>query len=211
VTATQVALNLTIDYPDKIGKVIILGGSPYRYYASQKDGQWNDWEHEMKFTPEKREKLIEAYWAPQWFKTVTKETWDANMWMPADYCKDNIIGEKLFDESAAVSLPVMIRYLLEYMAYDASMHYREISVPVLVMIPDFDGWLYTTDGSVGKTVINPALLYLKYFHQVVWQPAMDSQNHFLKFETVPGTRLFMWYDNPAEVYRHINAFLADKN
>src|SRR2546422_7919726 len=55
VTGTQVALNLALNYPDKIGRVIIIGGSPYRFYPSQKkDGTWSDWENEKQYTPEQR-------------------------------------------------------------------------------------------------------------------------------------------------------------
>lgn len=129
VTGTQVALNLALNHPDRIGKVIIIGGSPYRYQPGMKNGQWSDWEHEKQYTPEERSKVMETIWAPRWFKTVTKRTWDSNMWTPEDYCMDTARGKKLFRTSADVPLQVMIRYLIEWMAYDVSATYKALSVP----------------------------------------------------------------------------------
>jgi pimeloyl-ACP methyl ester carboxylesterase len=194
VTGTQAALNLALDYPDKVGKVIIIGGSPYRYYPGQKGGQYNDWENEIKYTPEQRSKMVEVYWAPKWFKTVTKKTWDDNMWTPDDYAADSVTGKKLFNISASVPLPVMIRYLIEWMAYDASPRYKEIKVPVLILMPDFKEE-------------PPAKQYLKYFHQEGWRKALDSGNPLIQAATIPDTRLFMWYDHPQEVYSSIDSFL----
>lgn len=208
VTGTQVALNLALNHPGKIGKLIIAGGSPYRYYASQVDGQWS-WTQEMKYTPEKRAKVVDAFWAPRWFKTVTKKTWDANMWTADDYCKDSTRGSHLFQESADVPLQVMIRYLIEWMAYDVAPQYKELKVPTLVLIPDFKEILPAADSASDTTSANPAKLYLKYFHQDVWKDARESGNPMFQFHVVPDTRLFMWYDNPELVFRIMDAFLKE--
>jgi pimeloyl-ACP methyl ester carboxylesterase len=197
VTATQAAFSLAMNHPDKIGKIIIISGAPYRYYPGQKkDGTYSDWEHEKKYDPAQRAKIVEAYWAPQWFKTVTKKTWDDNMWTAGDYCKDSSIGEKLFRQSAEVPVQVMIRYLTEWMAYDAEGKYKDIKVPVLILIPDFRG------------ILTDAKQYLNYFHKDIWATAKQAGNPMLRFETIPDTRIFMWYDNPGETYRAINSFLG---
>jgi len=200
VTGTQVALNLALNYPDKIGRVIIIGGSPYRFYPSQKkDGTWSDWDNEKKYTPEQRGKLVETFWAPKWFKTVTKRTWDSNMWTPGDYCLDSTAGKELFNASAAVPLQVMIRYLIEWMAYDVTGKYNALKVPTLVLMPDFNGILLSTDSKV----------YLKYFHQQPWIEAKKaSGSPMLTLVTIPNTRLFTWYDNPGATDQAIIDFLG---
>jgi len=209
VTATQVALNLALNHPDKIGKVIIISGAPYRYYAEMKDGAWNDWENEKKVTPELRVKLSDTYWAPKWFKTVTKKTWDDNMWTPGDYCTDNIIGDKLFKTSADVPLQVMVRYLIEWGAYDVSENYKDISVPLLILIPDFAGIFIPIEDAASskKCEVPAAKQYLKYFHQVNWDPAINSGNPLIQSKIISNTRLFMWYDNPNDTYQAINDFI----
>jgi len=208
VTATQAALNLALSYPDKINKLIIISGSPYRYYPGFKDGQFNDWVNEKSYTPEQRGKLVEAYWAPKWFKTVTKKTWDENMWTPDDYSKDSVTGNQLFKTSANVPVQVMIRYLIEWMTYDVSEKYKQLKVPTLILIPDFKELLTQSDSSNKESCKNvSAKQYLKYFHQTAWQKAVDSNNPLIQIQTIPDTRIFMWYDNPKAVYNSISIFL----
>lgn len=208
VTATQVALNLALNYPDKIGKVIIIGGSPYRYYPGQKkDGSYSDWEYEIKYTPKQRGQIIEFYWAPKWFKTVTKKTWDDNMWTPDDYCKDSVINKQLFKTSANVPIQIMVHYLIEWMAYDVTDKYKSIKVPVLILIPDFKGLLFDSDPSAISCTNPAAKQYLKYFHQQNWMRAKESGNGRIQLQIIPDTRIFMWYDNPIATYNAINKFL----
>ena len=208
ITGTQVALTLALNHPDKIGKIIIIGGSPYRYYAGQKDGAYNDWVNEKIYTPQQRAKLAEVFWAPKWFKTVTKKTWDDNMWTPDDYCKDSVIANKFFRESATVPVQIMIRYLIEWMTYDVSEKYKELKVPALILIPDFKELLTASDSTNKESCKSVAAKqYLKYFHQVAWHKAEESHNPIINIQTVPGTRIFMWYDNPKTVYSAIKNFI----
>ncbi len=207
VTATQVALNLALNYPEKLGKVIIMSGSPYRYYASRKNATTFDWDVENILTPQKRGELVQAFWAPKWFKTVTKKTWDDNMWTPTDYCQDSVTGKHLYKTSADVPLQVMIRYLIEWMADDPSKRYKDITVPTLILIPDFSGISLTPDSSITAPTVNNSKQYLKYFHQYPWKYAKESRNELLQVHTVPNTRLFMWYDNPTAAYSLIKDFI----
>jgi pimeloyl-ACP methyl ester carboxylesterase len=209
VTSTQVALNLALQYPDKIGKVVIIGGAPYRYYAGQKNGQWNDWENEMRLTRLQREQLVEKYWAPKWFKTVTKVTWDANMWAPEDYCINSKQGKKLFKKSAAVALPVMVRYLLEWMVYDINDSYSKIVNPTLVLTPDFDGLIQFAESEERKANDVSVKKYLRYFHLEAWRPAILACNNQLKFQMISHSRLFTWIDNPGMTFKCIDEFLGN--
>lgn len=208
VIATQAALILESDYPDKIGKVIIISGSPYRYYASQQNGLWTDWEHEYKLSPAQRENLVEKYWAPEWFKTITKKTWDENMWTPEDYCSDKNTGEAIFNSSAAVPVQVMIRYILEWMAYDPGENYKRITTPTLLLIPDFKNIFTVADSTDTATCKKAnAKQYLKYFHQQSWQDVMSSGNPAFHFQKISNTGIFMWLDNPEQTFQSIDAFL----
>jgi pimeloyl-ACP methyl ester carboxylesterase len=210
VTGTQVSLHLALKHLDKIGKMVIIGGSPYRYFAHQITRDSMDWEHEKILTPDQRAKLMEIFFAPKWFKTVTKRTWNSNMWTPDDYCKDSIKGASLFKTSAEVPVQIMIRYLLEWMAFDVSAEYKNIKTPTLVLMPDFKDVLYSGDSANAQSCKAPAnKIYLKYFHTgEIWRKAKDAQNPAFTFKTVPDTRLFMWYDQPKAVFSFINNFIA---
>jgi len=204
VTGTQVALELAIKHSDKIGKVIIIGGAPYRYFPSQaSDGTYSDWEKERVATAKQRSAVVESYWAPKWFKTVTKETWDANMWTPDDYCKDPSLGNKFFDESASVPVQVMVRYLIEWMTYDINDRYKSITIPVLMLVPDFNTVLYSS----GSTEVFPPKVYLKYFHQVPITMTEKAGNPKLLVKGITDSRLFTWIDNPIDTYREIDSFI----
>lgn len=208
VTATQVALDLAHDHPDLISAVIIIGGSPFRYFPSQRmDGSWSDWEHEQKYTSVQREKVVEYYWAQQWFKTVKKKIWDDNMWTPDDYSKDKNTGADLFNISAHVPIQIMIRYLLEWMAYDPNEKYGGIHIPVLILMPDFKELLIYNASDTISCKSYVAKQYLKYFHQLSWQNAMDSGNPLFTFKTVPDSRIFTWIDNPDDSYTFVDEFL----
>ncbi len=61
-----------------------------------------------------------------------------------DYAKDTVTGKYLFNASAKVPIAVMVRYLIEWMAYDVNDKFKEIRVPVLVLIPDFKELLTPT-------------------------------------------------------------------
>lgn len=78
----QVALRLTIDNPDKIGRVIILGGQE-KYIAIMKG--------EVKDMP--LDCLIvgtDKYIAPRWFKSITKKKFDEGNYLPEIYSLDSI-------------------------------------------------------------------------------------------------------------------------
>lgn len=209
ISGTQVALNLAMNHADKIGKVIIMGGSPYRYYGSPKANSPMDidWDKERIYTNEQRSKITELYVAPKWFKTVTKKTWDSFMWTPEDYCTDTIVGKKLVKQSAEVPLQIMVRYMIEWGAYDPNNNYNTIKVPTLILIPDFKGILDRDPKDTLSCNRVSAKLYLKYYHQYPWHYAKESGNPLVKVQTIPGTRLFMWYDKPKETYLEIDHFI----
>lgn len=209
VTGTQVGFNLSINHADKIGKVIIIGGAPYRYYATPRNNNWNDldWEQEKKLTAEQRSFITESWIAPKWFKTVTKKTWDDNMWTPDDYCRSKSDGEKLFRVSAEVPVQIMIRYLIEWGTYDASDKYSQIKSPMLMLIPDFNG-VISPDPEDSLACKNAeAKKYLNYYHKDIWKQAEQAGNPLLRFITIPDTRIYMWYDKPKETFKAIDDFL----
>jgi pimeloyl-ACP methyl ester carboxylesterase len=201
VTATQVALSLALKYPDKISKVVILGGEPYRYYRPYKDTVWGN---EQKYSVEQRENMIEFYWR-KWFKTVTKKTWDDGMYRPLEYSTDSIMGERLFAQSAAVPIQVMIRYLLEFFTFDISSQYKDIKVPVLILMPSFNKDILSRKYHTASFSYTGEYLY--YYYQQAWNSAKESNNPLFQFQVIPDSRIFVWYDNPKATYTAINNFL----
>jgi len=147
---------------------------------------------------------VEQFWAPLWFKTVTKRTWDAGMYRPEEYVADSATGKKLFAQSASAPLPVMIRYLLEFFAYDISSRYSEIKVPVLVLMPSFSEELLNRKLYFSGQAYSGDYLY--YYYQRGWDSARKAGNPLLQFQLIPGTRILMWYDAPEGVQEAIDDF-----
>lgn len=203
--ATQVALELGLDHADKIGKLILLSGIPHRYYRPFTDTAWGK---EARFTTAERTRIVNQYWAPAWYKTVTKETWDSGNHAPEEYSKDSVTGQQLFALSAAVPMPVMIRYLLEFFTYDVSARYKEIRIPMLVLLPSFsDDFFNEQYYSAGQTISRE---WTKYYYREVWNSAREAHNPNIRIETIPGTHAFLWYDNPGATYSMINEFISEK-
>lgn len=204
VTGTQAALDLALYHPDKIGKVLIMSGAPYRYFGQAPDTIAGK---EKILTLEQRSNIANSY-ANAWFKTVTKKTWDAGNHGPLEYSADPAVGQKLFDLSARVPVPVMVRYLLEFNAYDISQHYTEIKVPVLVLLPSFsEAFLKTPYTALGTTRTHE---WMKFYFLDCWNSARDSKNPLFEFQTIPNTHLFLWYDNPRDTYSAISKFITEK-
>ena len=194
VTGSQAALDLALYHPDKIGKVIIMGGMPLRYLGAGPDTISGK---ERVISLEKREAFTRWY-ADNWFKTVTKNTWDKGNHQPAEYSAGPATGQKLFDLSAKVPVPVMVRYLLEFHAYDISAHYAEIKVPVLILLPSFsDSFLKEPQDSLGGPRTRE---WMKNYFLECWNGMRDSKNPLIAFQTIPHTHLFLWYDNPKDTY-----------
>jgi pimeloyl-ACP methyl ester carboxylesterase len=191
IVGTQIALRVAIDHPELVGGLLIVGGEPMRYVPSRRDSTGK--------TPMSRQERVEGmdgYVGPRWFKTVTKETFDANNYAPAQYSRDSARAMTLWRKSSAVPLPVMIRYLCEYMAMDLSDDFARLSVPVRVMIPGF----------AQEILADPKQSYVKQLFIDSWENAR-KQNSLLVLRTVPSSGVFITDDQP-DVVRAAIAELA---
>ena len=183
IVSTQLAFRLALDHPDLVGGLVIAGGEPMRYYPSRKDTSGK--------TPvSRRERVaaVDAYTAPHWFKTVTKQTFDVNNYAPAQYARDSARAMALWTEVAAVPLPVMIRYLCEYMAMDLTDDFPRLAVPTRVLVPSFAPEIFA----------DPKQKYVKPLFVDAWDN-VRGRNSLIIIRTVPDSRIFITDDQPAAV------------
>ena len=185
----QIAFELAKNHEDKISGIVLLGGEPYRYFESQTDPGRG-------LNPLERAIAIDRYMAPQWFKTVTKKTWDDNMYLPEQYAKNESIAKDLWDMSASAPLPVMVRYLCEFFASDITQYVAEIKTPALVLLPTFN-----------EVILNdPDNSYVKSFFLDSWE-VVKEKNPGILFKTINDSRLFMWKDQPETTAKAIQEFV----
>ena len=187
--ASQLALRLALDHPDRVEAVVLVGGVLKSYY----DGT----PAMLTWTPEQRARYSDAM-AQRWFRTVTRLTWDDNNYMAYDYAVNPRRGLFLWREAQAPTLPVWIRYLLEFYSLDPSPELSNLRVPTLVVQPGFDdAGFYVEDGRN----------YMRSLCIASWRGAAELSSR-LEFVTIPGARLFIMHDQPEALDRVVARFLA---
>lgn len=192
ITGTQVAIRLAIDHPDKIGRLIVVGGSPKLMAVLQ-----------GKLTDSPLKDMIrgtDTYWAPKWFKHMTKRFYDNGNFLPEIYSLQEPIAKNLWEQASNVPMPIMVRYNCEYFASDMLAEVDKIKCPFLVVRPLFSS--KTWENQMNKNWIQPQFIES-------WNIAA-RKNPAIKVIDVPASSTFVWKDNPNEVYKIIDGFVRSK-
>jgi pimeloyl-ACP methyl ester carboxylesterase len=187
--ASQIALQLALDHPDRFDAVILIAGVAKSYYANSPEM--------MTWTTTQRVKFADSM-GERWFRTVTRKTWDDNNFMSYDYAVNPRRGLFLWREAATPDVAVWIRYLLEFYAIDLTPELSRLKVPVLLVKPGFDdpGFYVET----GKD-------YMRNLCLDSWKVA-EKASEKIEVSTISGSRLFIIYDKPDELDRVVRTFLT---
>ena len=188
-TATQVALRVALDNPDKVSAVIIISGIAK---SLPRHGPGADTPQSLRAQVE----FIDTIMAPRWFKTVTRDTWDDNNFYPGDYARHPVRALQLWRMAASPTLPVWIRYLCEAWAQDVTLELDRLRVPMLLLMPGFDADFWFV----------PEQDYMRAYTQGTWD-GIEELNELITVHTVPDTRVFIMDDQPELLDQAIEAFL----
>jgi pimeloyl-ACP methyl ester carboxylesterase len=186
--ATQVALRLALDQPDRIDGVILAGGPLKSYFSGVPN--MHAW------TAAQRVAYADGM-AQKWFRTVTRRTWDDNNFMTYDYAIHPLRALFLWREAQTPTLPVWIRYLLEFYSIDLSPELGALRVPVLVIQPGFDDGGFFIDQRD----------YMRDFCLGSWEGAAGRSSR-LQFAIVPRSRLFVMLDAPQAFDGLVRTFIG---
>lgn len=189
ILASQIALRLALRHPDRVDGVVLLAGVVKAYYDN--DTTMLHW------SLDRRSRYADAM-GSQWFRTVTRQTWDDNNFMSYDYALSPRLGLFLWREAASPSLPVWVRYLLEFYALDVTPDLANLQVPVLVVQPGFDDPQFH---------VEPGRNYMRNLTHDSWRDVHRSPGR-VEFVTIPGARLFVTHDKPDELDKAIAPFLS---
>jgi pimeloyl-ACP methyl ester carboxylesterase len=187
-TGTQLALRLAIEHPKRIKAVILLAGAARLFITDPRYAEHYG-------TPERRVASVDGFLAPRWFKTVTRETWDDNNFLPGDYAVHPVRGLRLWREAAAPRLHVWVRYLCEFNAQDVTVGLDKLSVPTLLLEPGLDGLWH----EAGQN-------YMEAYCHKSWEGAVEK-NPRITVKTIPHSRACLWFDQPEPVSAAVSAFL----
>lgn len=183
---TQVAARLAERYPERVkGLVFLAGTARFEFPATQGDPD----------DLERRIQGIDQFMAPRWFKTVTRETWDDNNFIPSDYAEHPVLGLRYWRQAATPSLHVWVRYLCEFYAQDTRVLMRGLDVPTLLVRPDFDG-AWTPPGND----------YLNSYANLSWGELTNELDH-LSERVVEGARIVVWGEREQEVASAMTTFI----
>jgi pimeloyl-ACP methyl ester carboxylesterase len=188
--ATQVALRVALESPQLVERVLLVSGAPREFFV-QTPAMINR-------TLDQRKQQADAM-AQRWFKTVTRTTWDDNNFMSYDYAINPRRGLALWREAATPSVPVWVQYLLEFYASDITRDLGALQVPVLALLPGFD------DAQV--YVDDPKNNYMKSLAIDAWQGVAERTPN-LRLKTIPQSRLFPQYDQPAALHQAAREFFG---
>ena len=189
-SATTVALGLAVERPDLIRGAIVISGLP-KWVPMSGTGMAEP------STVEQRVSMVDDYLAPQWFKTVTRTTWDDNNYMPRDYAIHPLRAQQLWMEAARPTLPVWIRYISEAWAQDSTSRLDDLQVPVLILKPGFDE-LYGQGPQIGD--------YMHAFLHRGWD-GVEERSDRIEVATIEDSRVFIMDDQPARLDAAVERFV----
>lgn len=180
----RVAIRLAALYPEVVSGLVLVGAEPARALTPVRD-----------LSPDERRAAVDGPLADGWFRTVTKTTWDANMWVGSVYTRDTALAPQLWGAVADVPLPTMIRYLNEFLAGDDREALANLRVPVLVIRPGF------TETFRADTTNRNALRLIRDG----WSPAMLDLPH-VEVHDIPDANLFVMHDQAEAFLAAIDRF-----
>ncbi|HSF14273.1 MAG TPA: alpha/beta hydrolase [Vicinamibacteria bacterium] len=181
---SQIGLRIAIDHPELVRGVILFAGTAVITLPN------------MSPSLEERIRYQDERMAPNWFKTVTLETWNDNNFPPRSYSLDPERGARLFEQVSHGPLPVYIRYLLEFWASDVSLEFGDIATPVLVLTPGFPEDMLEEE----------ATKWLRYYFLDTWKGV--EKIALVERSTIEDAAIFVWLDQPELVGKEVARFVG---
>ncbi|MBL7852073.1 MAG: alpha/beta hydrolase [Cyclobacteriaceae bacterium] len=187
----QLAMRFALLHPDLIGGVILIGG-PSKFISVQNGKA-------MEYSLDFRIKAIDGYMAPKFYKTIRKEVFDENNYLPDLYSNRKELARELWIQPTKVLLPVMIQYLCEFFASDLTGDFSKTSVPALVIRPGFTRELLSQPD-------NPNVNYIRPQFIDGWD-VLKGKNEHITIQDIEQSGVFAWKDQPEKLNQMVIDFL----
>ncbi|HKQ61194.1 MAG TPA: alpha/beta hydrolase [Candidatus Polarisedimenticolaceae bacterium] len=188
-SGAQIAIGLAVERPDLVRAAVVVSGVPGFVGTAGSSLP-------APKTPQQRAIFIDHSMAPNWFKTVTRATWDDNNFLPRDYAIHPLRGLQLWQEAWRPTLPTWIRYLCEVWAADSRQHLDRLEIPLLIVEPQLDP-LFFEGPQKGD--------YMQAFLHQGWE-GVEQQSPQIRVQTIADSRVFVMDDQPAKLNEAIAQF-----
>jgi pimeloyl-ACP methyl ester carboxylesterase len=189
IQGTQLAIQLALERPEKVEKLIVMGGAP-KLVAYQQGKLTN-------YPLAQMVKGVDTYYAPVWFKKMTKNFYDDGNFIPSVYSVDSMRANRLWNQVAGTPMPVAVRYSCEYFASDVLAVMDQIRCPMLVLRPSFGHQFF--ENPMNANWIKPQFIDS-------WDIA-KGMNPRIVVKDIEGAATFLWKDQPQATYRFIGDFI----
>ena len=189
INASGIALRLALEQPEAVSALVIISGVTYNASSNPESNPDPP-------NLETRVARIDRMMAPFWFKTVTRDTWDDNNFLPGNYARHPLRALQLWRMAASAPLPVMVRYLCEHSAQNIRPELEFLQVPTLVLKPGFDAQHYFPEGRN----------FMQSYTHKSWEGA-DEENPNIRLQTIENSRAFIMDDQPEALNAAVDAFL----
>jgi len=180
--ASVAVIALARRHPEMVGGVVLTGTNLLQFFPSPKDPTGR-----TAATFAQRIAAIEEGLVAKWFKYVTPQTWLSNDYPPEWYSREAGQAERAWRESEATPLEVKIRYTCEFWLSDITEDFKQLQVPVLVLVPGFDE----------KFLADPGNNFLKTAFVKAWDSGAIKQPN-AQVVKIPGGRLLL-LENDSEL------------
>ncbi|HMJ68177.1 MAG TPA: hypothetical protein VK508_04755 [Cyclobacteriaceae bacterium] len=143
---------------------------------------------------------VDKYTAPQFFKVMSKITFDDGNYLPELYSLNPANARKLWVQSSNVAVPVMIQYLCEFFASDITLETGNIKCPVLIIRARFKEEMLSQKENAATNYIKPQFVD-------AWDRVANS-NPLIKIHDVESSGVFTWKDQKLLTGKAIKDFMT---
>jgi len=191
------ALHIADKVPDLLGGILIVGPARrapfYRWYRPGNN------ENEPLFDAEKQRQTINRI--IEFWRNVDEFTWHSNMFSASFFTNDPVLGLKTVYEESKHSVPIGIRYFVEYVIDDLRDEISNLKVPVQVVstMPSLNSLSERYKGTQKENY--------KANREATLRDWSSEEKENINVAFIEDSGLFAWHDKPEQFDSIFLAFL----
>lgn len=200
----SMALHIAAKYPERLSGLMIVGPSSRTPYYSWYQGRDIEYNKDLVFDAGAQREVLSGF--INFWRTVNEFTWHSNMFSPRFYSVNHeALGLNVVYEEAKGSMPIGLRYFVEYMMDDLSKVIPNITIPIHVVstVPSKETLTNRLRGRVDEDRIEQSVENMLRFHRNAPDRSWETEeNSHIHINFIEDSGLMAWEDEP-EVFDRI--------